>query len=341
MVLKPELVEYIKKQLANGHDAATIRQHLLKHGYTEQTAEEGLQAAGCKPAPKKLKFRLLPKFSFSGKTVTIAVLIFILVGGMGFGLYQLFFASGYLAGLAAGPAATIPEVPDIEEIEETAAVEETAEEIEEIPEEEIATEEAEKVEEEETEQAEETTETEEQEETTTETVLAATGCTGNSACDSGYACYEKICVIDNDRDGLGDIHENKIGTDTLDQDSDDDGSFDYDEANAGTDPLDATSPGYTSCKNTNECASGMACSASGICISCKDSDALKYNKKGSTQGVHYTLGKALKTSDSCSSTEKLLEYYCTNDNYLYSKEIDCAKEYGQGYSCSDGKCVSG
>ena len=87
MVLKPELVDYIKRQLANGHDAATIRTHLLKHGYTEQTAEEGLQAAGCKPARQKLKFRLLPKFSFSGKTVTIAALIFVLVGGLGFGLY--------------------------------------------------------------------------------------------------------------------------------------------------------------------------------------------------------------------------------------------------------------
>lgn len=350
-MIKQEVVDYIKSQLANGHDAATIREHLLKHGYTEQIADEGLQLAGA-PIAKKAK---LPKFSvipFSGKTISAVFLILIILGGAGFAAYKFFFSQKDLAG-----AATEPEGPIVEDFEEEPeeitdaheAIEEEAEITEELMEEE--TEEA--IMEEESEEAVEVAETVSQEEVLQEEIEeteeaqeeqeaeTAAGCTSYSNCEAGYACYEKICSVDNDRDWLADLEEQVIGTNTLKQDTDDDGYFDYDEVLYETNPLDITSPGYISCKNTKECETGDACSASGICITCYDSDKQNYKKKGSSQGVHYTNSKAIKTGDSCTTTGKLIEYYCRADGYLFFEEINCEEEFGSGYSCLNGKCSSG
>ncbi len=86
-MIKPELVDYIKKQLSNGHDTTTIREHLLKHGYTETLADEGLVAAHAPPVSKKAKMKYLP---FSGKALAYAVLAILVLGGIGFGAFSFY-----------------------------------------------------------------------------------------------------------------------------------------------------------------------------------------------------------------------------------------------------------
>lgn len=362
-MIKQEIVDYIKRQLDNGHDTATIREHLLKHGYTEQTADEGLQVAGAPTAKKAnlTKYSIIP---FSGKTIAAVFFILIILGGACFVAYKFFFLQKDIAGAATEAEKQINEVFR-KEPEEITGVQETIEEEavtgqrteEELPEEAEISDETIKEEsgEEESEDLSEETEKVSQEEvlqeeigeieeTTEKTeegqeIETAAGCTSSSNCESGYACYEKICSVDNDRDWLADIQEQAIGTNTLKQDTDDDGYFDYDEVLYSTNPLDITSPGYIPCKNTKDCPTGDACSASGICITCYYSDKQNYKKKGFTQGVHYTNSKAIKAADSCTTSGKLIEYYCRTDAYLFFEEINCEEEFGVGYSCSNGKCV--
>lgn len=336
-MVKPELVEYIKKQLSYGHDAPTIREHLLKHGYTETIADEALHTAV--PA-QKTKIPGLKYLPFSAKKMTIAFLVVFALGGIGFALMNLLSSSGDLAGAATEPT-DIPRPDQLEQ--ETTQEEPTAQETEEIPEEpqlpeEIEEKTTEEVSEEESIEEEITSEEIVEEETTQEVTEA--GCTSDSSCDIGYVCYESSCSIDNDRDLLSDAQEETEGTDALDQDSDDDGYFDSQELDDGSDPLNAATPGYTSCKNTSDCAAGSSCTENGICVACEDSDALNYKKKGVTQGVHYTTGKAILAQDNCKDASTLMEYYCRDASAFYVEEIICEEEYGTGYSCSNGKCVS-
>ncbi|MBI5001887.1 hypothetical protein HZC31_00715 [Candidatus Woesearchaeota archaeon] len=333
-MINKELADYIKRQFEHGHDSATIREHLLKHGYTETIADEALHDVH---PPEKPHIKGLKYLPFSGKKMTIAFLALFALGGIGFALMNL-LGSGDLAGAATEPT-DFPDEIGQEITQEQPEEEQPAEEISEepvLPEEEIIEEvpEEEPVEETTEEVVEEEPATEEEEE------VAVSGCTGDSSCDTGYVCYEQGCSVDNDRDLLSDAQEESEGTDSLDQDSDDDGYFDSQELDDGSDPLDATSPGYTTCSSTSDCAAGSTCSEDGICVACEDSDALNYKKKGTTQGVHYTVGKAILAQDNCQDESTLMEYYCRDGSAFYFEQVSCEEEYGTGYSCSNGKCVS-
>ncbi len=329
-MINKELTDYIKRQFEHGHDSATIREHLLKHGYTEAIADEGLHTVH---PPEKPQIKGLKYLPFSAKKMTIAFVIVFALAGLA--LFNMLGPED-LAGAATEPT-DFPEIEQEitqEEPEEEPTVEETEEEIgEELPEEET-TEEEEPIEEIASEEIVEEEPTVEEEEVT------VSGCTSDSSCDTGYVCYQQACSIDNDRDLLSDAQEDSEGTDALDQDSDDDGYFDSQELDDGSDPLDAADPGYTSCTDTSDCAAGSTCSEDGICVACEDSDALNYKKKGTTQGVHYTVGKAILAQDNCKDDVTLMEYYCRDAAAFYFEEVSCEEEFGTGYSCNAGKCVS-
>src|SRR3989338_4749619 len=141
-MVKPELLDYIKKQLSYGHDAPTIREHLLKHGYTETVADDALHSA---VPVQKTKIPGLKYLPFSGKKMTIAFLVFVVLGGIGFALFQMLAGGGDLAGAATEPVELesleemMPEEqeegqdqePDDELIEETEAPEESEEMVDE------------------------------------------------------------------------------------------------------------------------------------------------------------------------------------------------------------------
>ncbi len=363
-MVKPELLDYIKKQLSYGHDAPTIREHLLKHGYTETVADEALHAA----VPfQKTKIPGLKYLPFSGKKMTIAFLVFVALGGLGFALFQMLAGGGDLAGAATERAEfqppeelvhqnieeeqeTIEEEPEeIEAEEETTEeeFEETADETEESTDEtedteEITEETSDENEAETSEESEDTLEeetSEEESEEETEEVVSASGCSGNNDCETGYVCYNKYCTIDNDRDSLSDEEEAEHDTDPRDQDSDDDGVFDADEIDDGTDALDAADPGYTSCSRNSDCGAGASCTKSGVCITCKDSDGVNYKKRGTTKGVHYTLTTGIYAQDNCNAAGDIVEYFCRSDGYFYSETTSCEDAVGPGYSCENGKCV--
>ena len=342
-MVNKELADYIKRQFEHGHDSATIREHLLKHGYTETIADEALHDVH---PPEKPHIKGLKYLPFSAKKMSIAFVIVFALAGLGFALFNA-LGSGDLAGAATEPTDFPHEIE--QEITQDEPEEETiVEETEDISEEPILPEE---IEEEETTEDIPEEELTEEEATSEETVeeesvaeeeeeITASGCTSDSSCDTGYVCYEQACSIDNDRDLLSDTQEESEGTDSLDQDSDDDGYFDSQELDDGSDPLDATSPGYTTCSSTTDCAAGSTCSEDGICVACEDSDALNYKKKGTTQGVHYTVGKAILAQDNCKDESTLMEYYCRDGSAFYFEEVSCEEEFGMGYSCSAGKCVS-
>src|SRR3989338_5287552 len=324
-MVNKELTDYIKRQFLHGHDSATIREHLLKHGYTETITDEALHDVH---PPEKPHIKGLKYLPFSAKKMTIAFVIVFALAGLGFALFNS-LGSGDLAGAATEPTDFHKEITqeETEDISEEPLLPEEIEEeetTEEVPEEEPIEETEEIIE----------------EEPATEEEVSVSGCTGESSCDTGYVCYEQACSIDNDRDLLSDAQEDTEGTDALDQDSDDDGYFDSQELDADSDPLDATSPGYTTCSSTADCAAGSTCSEDGICVACEDSDALNYKKKGTTQGVHYTVGKAILAQDNCQDESTLMEYYCRDGSAFYFEEISCEEEFGTGYSCSAGKCVS-
>lgn len=342
-MIKPELVDYIKKQLSYGHDAPTIKEHLLKHGYTETAADEALHTAV--PA-QKTKIPGLKYFPFSAKKMTIAFLVLVTLGGIGFALFQMLASNEDLAGAATErpeflpleeiPQETRKEQPDEQPLEEEpeaierpvareeiteAAPEEVSEELIEEPTEDVVAEESAPASEE------------------TEEVVSTAGCSGNNACETGYVCYNKYCTIDNDRDSLSDEEEAQHDTDPLDQDSDGDGVFDADEIDAGTDALDAADPGYISCKRNSDCGAGASCTEYGVCIACKDSDGMNYKKRGTTKGVHYTLTTGIYAQDNCNAAGKLIEYFCRSDGYFYFETTSCEDSVGPGYSCENGKCV--
>lgn len=338
---KPELVDYIKKQLSNGHDTPTIREHLLKHGYTEALADEGLVAAHAPPVSKKVKMKYLP---FSGKALAYAVVV-LAVLGIGFGFF--YQGSGDLAG-AAHEAPFPEDLQPQQQNQKIQASSSTQQEIPQTPEEtsppiEETSAPSDEFLQQSTSETTSTPETTASSETTTpetQEAAASAGCTSDSACTSGSVCYQHTCEIDTDHDGASDVQEQEKGTDIHKQDSDGDSYFDGDEFSAGTDALDAKVPGYTSCKITTDCASGQVCSSSGICVTCKDSDALNYKKQGTIRGVQYIGSKIALSTDSCSSDGKVTEYYCSQ-GYSLSKNVDCETEFGTGYSCSTGKCVKG
>ncbi len=331
-MVNKELTDYIKRQFEHGHDVATIREHLLKHGYTETIADEALHDVH---PPEKPHIKGLKYLPFSSKKMAIAFVIIFALAGLGFTLFNM-LGSEDLAGAATEP---VPRQIERETIQEEPEEESPIEEIEEISEEPLPEEIEEETTEELEEEPEETTEEIVEEEPVEEEVIAS-GCTSDNSCDTGYVCYQHACSIDNDRDLLSDSQEDTEGTDPLDQDSDDDGYFDSQELDDDSDPLDVADPGYTTCTDTSDCAAGSTCSEEGICVACEDSDALNYKKKGTTQGVHYTVGKAILAQDNCKDESTLMEYYCRDGSAFYFEEVSCEEEFGTGYSCSAGKCVS-
>lgn len=329
-MIKEDLVEYIKRQLSHGHNVTTIREHLLKHNYKEEIADEALHKAA------ELFGASIPKKKHY-KKIAFILLALLAVGGIGFALFFM-QSSDDLSGAASEPRpAIVIETPKQEipqESKEEQLAEETTEESRELPEKEQPEEPAEEEQKEET-----AVEEPAPEEIIEEPVQAPEGCTGNSQCNAGYVCYNQICEIDNDRDLVSDKQEIEKGMNPLDQDSDDDGYFDYTEIDKETNPLDASSPGYTTCSKTTDCAMGSACSEIGVCTICSDSDELKYKTKGMGSGVHYVTSKAIFTQDSCADAGTLMEFYCTSDGYLYYKTVNCEQEQGTGYYCDSGRCV--
>src|SRR3989338_2443442 len=98
-MVNKELADYIKRQFEHGHDSATIREHLLKHGYTETIADEALHDVH---PPEKPHIKGLKYLPFSAKKMTIAFLVLFALGGVGFALMNL-LGSGDLAGAATEP----------------------------------------------------------------------------------------------------------------------------------------------------------------------------------------------------------------------------------------------
>ncbi len=319
-MVNKELTDYIKRQFEHGHDSATIREHLLKHGYTEMIADEALHIVHPSEKPHIKGLKYLP---FSAKKIAIAFLVVFALGGIGFALTNMLSNSEDLA----GDATEQIDIPLPNQIEQEITQKEQAivGEIEENSEDSLLLEET-------------TEEIPAQEETTEE--LPVTGCTSDSSCDTGYVCYQKVCSIDNDRDMLSDEQEKIEGTDPHDQDSDDDGYFDFQEWYYDVNPLDAADPGYVTCASTTDCDTGSTCTEEGICVVCEDTDGLNYKKKGITQGVHYTTGKAILAQDNCKDESTLMEYYCRDASAFYFEEVSCEDEFGTGYSCNMGKCVS-
>lgn len=326
---KQELIDYIKRQQSFGHDVATIKGHLLKHGYTPEAADEAIQTLGA-PVPEIPK-----KEKKLGKELTIAFVVLLILTGIGFAVYYAAFSNSTLVGSATEAAesadsTTPPAPPQTQEqkAEEAPPVEEQSQEPQEEPVEEAV--------------AGEGTVSEEAPQETASEVIAAvpvtTGCSTDSDCESSSVCYNQICDIDNDHDGLSDTEEQAKGTDPHDQDSDDDGFFDADEAALQSNPLDEASPGYTSCIKSTDCSSGSGCNADGVCVACKDSDELNYKRRVTTQGTHYSTSKSLIAQDSCDASGYLFEYYCRTDGYLFYEKINCEQEYGEGYYCDEGKC---
>ncbi|MFA6888723.1 MAG: hypothetical protein WC254_04480 [Candidatus Woesearchaeota archaeon] len=318
-----ELVEYIKRQLSQGHNVTTIREHLLKHNYPETTADEALHKA-TEEVGATIKH---PRFPF--KKMAYAFITLFVIIGIGFGIFQM-FGSKDLAGAAteAEPSITIETQSSPEEEQEILIEEPIEEVVEQQPEEN-------------TEQlpSEELVEENVLEETTATEIIPTPECTNSDDCTSAYVCYQNVCEIDNDRDLVSDTEESLKGTNTLSQDTDSDGYFDYTEFDTGTDPLDSASPGYTSCSQATDCAENQACNSAGICTICSDIDAENYKKKTTSYGIHYISGNSLFTQDACTDSGKLLEFFCTSDNYLYYKEINCEQEFGTGYYCNSGKCM--
>ena len=312
-MIKPELVEYIKRQLAHGHNVTTIREHLLKHNYTTELADEALHSAAAQfgaSVKKKIPFKKIA-YAF------IALLIFA-------GIAYPFFMpnSEDLAGAATEPEtlAVVIEQHEQENIPETPQ--------EEISEEEMFVEEEQSIE-----------EPIEEEQPIVEEISQpiSPGCTNNADCDS-CICYQHTCDEDNDHDLVSNTQEAELGTDSLNQDSDGDGYFDYNEIHDSTNPLDPASPGYTSCTKNTDCSAGV-CSSAGICITCSDSDEQNYKSKGITSGVHYISSKPLFTQDNCDDAITLIEMYCRDDGYLFYETINCEQEYSEGYYCDNGTCV--
>ncbi len=320
-----ELVEYIKRQLSYGHNVTTIREHLIKHNYAETIADEALHKAA-------EEFGATAKHShIPFKKIAYAFIALFVIAGIGFGILQM-FGSEDLAGVAteAEPSIVIethsaPKEEPLEELPEEIIEEQP----EEIIEEELPEESSELIEDEET----------VEEQTTPAEYTPTPECTSNDDCTSAYVCYKNTCEIDNDRDFLSDAEEFSYETNPLLQDTDDDGYFDSIEVDEGTNPLDSTSPGYTLCSRTEQCPENKACNQAGICVTCYDSDGENYKRKATSYGIHYASGKTLFTQDACTDSGKLLEFYCTTDNYLYYKEINCEQKVGTGYYCNTGKCV--
>ena len=144
-MVNKELADYVKRQFEHGHDSATIREHLLKHGYTETIADEALHDVH---PPEKPHIKGLKYLPFSGKKMAIAFLILFALGGIGFALMNL-LGSGDLAGAATEPTdmllphqikqETIQEEPEEEQPTEEISEEPVEETTEEIVEEKPAT----------------------------------------------------------------------------------------------------------------------------------------------------------------------------------------------------------
>lgn len=341
MPYSQELLDYVKRQLEHGHEPKVLREHLINHGHQPALADEVLKAAG---VAEKAFAATTSRFLFSGKAIALVVLGLVVLGGLGFGSYQLFFVED-IAGSATEPV--LEEFPAISEEREEVSEEASIVEEETVPEESVEAVEEEIVEEEgageelEEEAAEEREEEEMEgaEAEAAEEIILAGSCSSNSDCVAWETCYESLCQTDTDRDQLPDAVETTEKTDIHKQDSDDDGVSDYDEVKKGTDPIDATKPGYVSCNNDADCVGEGTCSAAGVCIACSDSDAKNDKKRGITKGVHYISRAFIVSQDSCTSIGKLMEYYCRSDNSLFYKEVDCATAFGEGYNCDAGVCA--
>jgi hypothetical protein len=348
----PELVDYIKRQLANGHDAPTIREHLVNHGHKPKTTDAALKVAGA-PSSKFKKFT-----PFSPKVIAYIFLAMVAFGMLGLGGHKMFFAQDNLAGAATDPIAQAEEVEvvqqDVVEVveeigepimdatvsddtEEPLLLDQTTDMEEGAQDEESELLEGEDVEGLDDEDAmllEDTQGVEE--EPIVETV---NGCSSSIECIAGQTCYDGTCQNDADKDGLPDNTEMILGTEVYKQDSDGDGISDYDEYADGTDALDILQPGYYECVNDMDCIEGETCAASGVCIVCDDSDGDNYKKRGLTKGVYYTSRAFLVAQDGCTSDgSSVLEYHCRPDSYLFYEEVNCEMEFGSGSMCSAGIC---
>ncbi|PIN78264.1 hypothetical protein COV16_06200 [Candidatus Woesearchaeota archaeon CG10_big_fil_rev_8_21_14_0_10_34_8] len=310
---KKDLIDYVKRQLDNGHDAHVIREHLVNHGHSPKIADEVLKSLGYDP-------KHINSSPFSGKAIAFVVIGLLVLSSLGFGGYMMFTSSDDLAG-----AATDATQAPVKTAEEKKVIEQPPhEEVKEVVNEEIK--------EEETKEEQIITE-----EPKTESVLGK--CSNDIDCATDETCYKSSCQTDSDKDGLPDNEEKTHGTEIYDQDSDGDGISDLDEVNSGTDPLDSEDPGYASCFYDYDCATDEACTATGVCVACEDSDESNYKKQGITKGVYYTSRLFTVAQDGCTVEGNLLEYHCRSDDYIYYEEISCEDAVDIGYTCDMGRCV--
>lgn len=302
-MIKQELIDYVHRQFQHGHDITTIKEHLITNGYIPEIAEEAIKCAKHHKNAKEHHGKKQMHISFSAPSIAF---LFVCVALFGMSIYwgaQSIFTTD-LAGAVAEP---IRDLSQVEETVEVDAVIPTIDEDKEIP----------------------TIENQNIQSTSTEEQITT---------EPKEAVTQSITMVDNDRDGLFDAQEKELGTDRLDQDSDDDGFFDGDEVGKGTDPLNFYDPGVVYCATVKDCKQSEGCNENGICVACIDSDALNYKVKGTTSGVHYTNNKAMISTDNCAEGS-LLEFYCRNDGYLFYQKVNCAMEFGEGYYCSEGRCM--
>jgi hypothetical protein len=133
------------------------------------------------------------------------------------------------------------------------------------------------------------------------------------------ACVADLC---SDSDGGKDIFEKGTATDA-------DGSL----ADKCKDPFqvdEAYCSGRTTASEILPCPGGYACTA-GECVKspCQDSDG---GKSKDVKGT--TTARGNSSSDECSGTAGVKEYYCDDDDIAY-EEMQC----GSGMRCTNGACV--
>ena len=317
-MIKQELLEYVHRQFQQGHDAATIKEHLITNGYIPEIADEAIKRGKNHKKGKEYVHKPM-HIPFSAPSVAfLFVCVALFSMSMYWGAQSLFITDLAGAATEAVESSQLEKTTDVDVVIPTIENKDIHSTPEEGPvsdvfvyqekEQEILSETAQEID----------------EEISDEQITIES--------------EEIVIMVDNDKDGLSDAQENELGTNHLDQDTDDDGFFDGEEIENGTDPLTFNADEATYCTTSKDCSTNQGCNDNGICVACSDSDGTNYKIKGTTSGVHYTNNNALISTDACSEGT-LLEFYCREDGYLFYQKINCAMEFGEGYYCSEGTCA--